>query len=152
MCGSCQQHTCIPEDVYLTDLSQLCIILIRLISSISQHAPLHLQAIVGGLSPFTSGDVPECMRVAGLSVLAAIVTEKAGSDSSLIASIIHTLLICTSDTSAKVKQLALEGIQDLHGCTEDDTVLAARIHSIEEVQSPEVTLIALQGLNKLLMN
>ena len=55
---------------------------------------MHLQAIVGGLSPFTSGDVPECMRVAGLAVLAASVTEKAGSDSSLMnVSYIHVYFI-----------------------------------------------------------
>ena len=63
---------------------------------------------------------------------------EAGSDSSLIASIIQTLLICTSDTSVKVKKLALEGIQGLHGCTEKDIdknatiVLAALIHGIED--------------------
>ena len=83
---------------------------------------------------------------------------EAGSDPYLIASIIQKLLICTSDTSVKVRQLALEGIQGLHGCTEEDVdknatiVLAALIHGIEDEQSPEVTLIALQGLNKLLMN
>eukprot|EP00092_Neocalanus_flemingeri_P030660 GFUD01033291.1.p1 GENE.GFUD01033291.1~~GFUD01033291.1.p1 ORF type:complete len:734 (-),score=118.58 GFUD01033291.1:148-2226(-) len=147
----------IPKDVDLSDLSQLCNILTRLISSISQHAPTHLQAIVSGLSPYCTSEVPECMRVASSAVLAAVVAEKAGSDSSLIASIIQTLLMCTTDISVKVKQLALEGIQGLHGCTEEDIdknatiVLAALIHGIEDAQCPEVSLIALRGLNKLLM-
>ena len=39
----------------VTDLTQLCSIPATQISSISQHYPLHLQAIVCGLSPFTSG-------------------------------------------------------------------------------------------------
>ena len=148
----------IPKDVYLNDLAELCSTLARLVSSIAQHAPAYLHPIAEGLSPYTAGDVPECMRVASSAVLAAIVAEKAGSDSGLISSIIQTLLGCANDQSVQVKQLALQGVQGLHGCSEEDidknatVVLSALIQGIEDEQSPEVTLIALRGLNKLLMN
>lgn len=145
----------IVVDAALMDYPTMCKVLGDLVASVIQHAPHHIQSVVSSLIP-NSYTGAECSRVASLSVLTSVVAAKAGGDLSLLANVISNLLKCVNDACPQARQLALEGLAGLEGCTHIEienyaqSTLGALIQGVEDESSPEVTLTALKGLAKLL--